>query len=418
MRAAYLARPRAPESRSSELPSESSGAPPEIIEVAPDTDWMSSFPEERSKLWVVVPRDGTAPAAPPVDLPLAAPPYIPVQRGPSLTDYWPHAVAVAIVGTLVMISTGILSGPPPVNRAAPNDGVQTASQPSVAPPASRTPPERPTTPARGAARAASRALEPPGDRTTPPVATTADLRRTNQKPAAPARTPVASPPSSQTRGATSGRPAERTNAPAARNSGDLPVRNPVVPITSPIPARSLPGTKEPPPPSAPTLPVTGGTTAATANAGAALATPPAVPPAVRDSTAKPPVPTPAPSPVSSPAAPPPPSAREVAIAGVRQVIEHYRSAYSNLNVAGISAFWPSVNTRALARAFEQLEAQRFDFDNCQVDASAQTARAICTGTAHFVTKVGSKTPRAEPRRWTFQLSRSKDGWIIERVESR
>jgi len=100
------------------------------------------------------------------------------------------------------------------------------------------------------------------------------------------------------------------------------------------------------------------------------------------------------------------------------VIDQYRTAYSSLNVAGLSSFWPSVNERALAKAFEQLEAQRFDFDSCQIDVSGQFARALCSGTATFVTKVGRKTPRTEPRRWTFHLSRGAKGWLIDRVESR
>jgi hypothetical protein len=103
---------------------------------------------------------------------------------------------------------------------------------------------------------------------------------------------------------------------------------------------------------------------------------------------------------------------------VQSVLERYRQAYSTLNASALPAVWPTVNASALARAFNQLEAQRFDFDNCQIEISGPLARAICTGTANFITKVGSKAPRVESRRWTFQLSQAKGSWIIDRVESR
>src|SRR5262245_12789265 len=102
MRAAYLVRPRDNKFGSSrELPSETTGRAPELIEVAPDTDWMSSFPEENS-MWSVVTRDSVPPPteAPRVrsSAPAYIPPYAPAYTpGPSMKDYWPHAAAVAAV---------------------------------------------------------------------------------------------------------------------------------------------------------------------------------------------------------------------------------------------------------------------------------------------------------------------------------
>jgi hypothetical protein len=77
-----------------------------------------------------------------------------------------------------------------------------------------------------------------------------------------------------------------------------------------------------------------------------------------------------------------------------------------------------VNARALDNAFSQLQAQEFAFDDCTIDVNGRTARAVCSGTARFVPKIGSRTPRVESRRWTFHLYRAGDAWALARVESR
>lgn len=102
---------------------------------------------------------------------------------------------------------------------------------------------------------------------------------------------------------------------------------------------------------------------------------------------------------------------------MENVIERYRLAFSTLN-AGVSDFWPGVNSRALDRAFNELEEQRFDFDACRVQVNGTQASATCTGKATFVTKVGNRTPRTQPREWSFSLVRSGNRWIIDTVQSR
>ena len=84
----------------------------------------------------------------------------------------------------------------------------------------------------------------------------------------------------------------------------------------------------------------------------------------------------------------------------------------------VEAVWPTVNSKALGNAFNQLQAQKFDFDECRIDVNGPQANAVCGGTAKFVPTVGSKNIRAEPRRWTFHLVRVGGAWIMERVESR
>jgi hypothetical protein len=74
-----------------------------------------------------------------------------------------------------------------------------------------------------------------------------------------------------------------------------------------------------------------------------------------------------------------------------------------------------VNEKTLARAFERLEDQDVSFDSCQIEVAAVLAEAVCSGTASYVPKVGSRTPRAEARRWTFSLRKAGGEWLIDRV---
>lgn len=113
-------------------------------------------------------------------------------------------------------------------------------------------------------------------------------------------------------------------------------------------------------------------------------------------------------PPAAPAAAPVPTEEE----GVRAVLGRYRAAYEQLDAASAKAVWPSVDERALARAFEGLRSQGVVFDACQFAFSGNTATATCDGRATYVARVGSSEPRTQPRRWTFRLRRSGEGWII------
>ena len=103
---------------------------------------------------------------------------------------------------------------------------------------------------------------------------------------------------------------------------------------------------------------------------------------------------------------------------IRSVLDLYRQAYSALDADAVAGVWPTVNTRSLARAFGQLESQRFEFTDCRIDVSSQRAQATCTGRASFVPKIGGRTTRTADREWAFVLERLNDGWVISRAESR
>jgi hypothetical protein len=103
---------------------------------------------------------------------------------------------------------------------------------------------------------------------------------------------------------------------------------------------------------------------------------------------------------------------------IETVLTRYRSAFGNLDAEAVSQVWPNADARALARAFRGLEAQGIAFDACAIQVTGASAAASCGGTVHYVTKVGSKEPRTERRRWQFTLGKVRDLWMIQTVESR
>jgi hypothetical protein len=77
-----------------------------------------------------------------------------------------------------------------------------------------------------------------------------------------------------------------------------------------------------------------------------------------------------------------------------------------------------VDERNLNRAFERLEQQDVSFDGCQIDVHDARAVATCNGTARYVPRVGSRTPRVDRRQWRFNLVKVRDEWLIGAVEAR
>ena len=73
-----------------------------------------------------------------------------------------------------------------------------------------------------------------------------------------------------------------------------------------------------------------------------------------------------------------------------------------LDAEAARAVWPSVDARALARAFDSLTSQELAFDTAVRDRG-EAATAKCRGSATYTPKIGSREPRLESRQWTFQL---------------
>jgi hypothetical protein len=127
------------------------------------------------------------------------------------------------------------------------------------------------------------------------------------------------------------------------------------------------------------------------------------------------------APVSSPRAesavlvPPPLPSPEPAI---QAVLGKYRAAYQGLDVRAARAVWPSVDGKALSKAFERLAEQQLVFDSCDIAVSSGArALASCRGSVSYVPRVG-KARRADQREWEFALTKVDDAWLIDSVSAR
>jgi hypothetical protein len=140
---------------------------------------------------------------------------------------------------------------------------------------------------------------------------------------------------------------------------------------------------------------------------------------------------PGPEPASPAAAPEGPPAIEpganptVPAAGVvddrsaiQQVLQRYQRAYAALDARATAAVWPSVDERALQKAFTLLQSQDLVFHRCDVAITGLRATAQCSGELRYVPRVGKATVRTQPHAWTFQLDRVGEDWRITSVTGR
>jgi hypothetical protein len=103
---------------------------------------------------------------------------------------------------------------------------------------------------------------------------------------------------------------------------------------------------------------------------------------------------------------------------IQETLHRYADAYARLDAGAARAVWPTVDQRALARAFEGLESQGLSFEHCDVTVAGGDATAACRGRARYVPKVGSRVPLVESRQWTFRLRKGDAGWQIMQAEAR
>jgi hypothetical protein len=103
---------------------------------------------------------------------------------------------------------------------------------------------------------------------------------------------------------------------------------------------------------------------------------------------------------------------------VQDVLRQYARAYGQLDASAARAVWPSVDERALARAFQNLSSQQVSLGDCEIDIRGAIANASCRGQASYAPKVGKREPRTEPRTWRFELRRDGDAWTIDNVDMR
>jgi hypothetical protein len=149
-------------------------------------------------------------------------------------------------------------------------------------------------------------------------------------------------------------------------------------------------------------------------------TPPATDAAGRSSTAARATVDPSPSAaMPAPAAPSPaaPSTAREQSTAVRAALGKYEAAYNRLDVAAVRSVWPSIDQRALSRAFDSLTSQTVSLQNCTIDIIGATARASCSGRASWTPKIGGSEQSAT-RKWTFNLNQADGEWHIVQVQAR
>ena len=97
---------------------------------------------------------------------------------------------------------------------------------------------------------------------------------------------------------------------------------------------------------------------------------------------------------------------------IRTTLTQWRTAYSHLDANAARAVWPSVDVRALERAFQSVKSQELSFDHCDFTVNGARAQAACTGRASYVPRVGNPSPKTNAREWKFELTRSDERWTI------
>ena len=108
----------------------------------------------------------------------------------------------------------------------------------------------------------------------------------------------------------------------------------------------------------------------------------------------------------------PASERQAQEQGVRDVLDRYASAFERLDVRAAKAVRPTLDDRALQRAFEQLDGQQVRLGSCSFSINERAANARCQGSATYHPKVGRRVVHVTGREWTFNLSKDDGGWQI------
>lgn len=104
--------------------------------------------------------------------------------------------------------------------------------------------------------------------------------------------------------------------------------------------------------------------------------------------------------------------------GIVAALGELKLAYERRDANLAKAVWPTVDTRALARAFDGLRSQSVEFDGCQVKVTGGTGEVQCRGTTTYVPRVGSQFARTESRQWMFRLEKGNERWLITRAAAR
>jgi hypothetical protein len=111
----------------------------------------------------------------------------------------------------------------------------------------------------------------------------------------------------------------------------------------------------------------------------------------------------------------PPKVFEQESVALAKVLSRYEQAYNHLDAGAAAAIWPSVDVRALRRAFARLENQDLQLRDCTFAVSASDAAVRCAGVLQYAQRIGDRTPKTERHVWTIEFVRAGAQWQIARV---
>ncbi len=103
---------------------------------------------------------------------------------------------------------------------------------------------------------------------------------------------------------------------------------------------------------------------------------------------------------------------------IRSTLASFQTAYAQLNAKAARAVWPTVDERALARAFDGLKSQHLAFDRCEMTVKDAEASAACSGRSTYVPRVGAQSPRTYSAEWKFHLKKVDEEWRIDSASFR
>jgi hypothetical protein len=372
-----------------------------------------------------------APAAAPLPQP-ARPPAVlaPAIAAPSARQGRRAIAALVVVAGIAALAISLIllvpagapddGTPPAVTPTEPPSSPVTGTEVAIRNPAAATPTEPPVAPGGLGEIRETRPpvpVQPPVEPVTRAAGAARGTETTSTSTAAPA-----SAAARETRRPTaiaSDRNPEADPAPGPRRDTDAgrvadPVQEEVVnerpAAVEPTPPATPPAPASTPPP-APPAPVT---------------TPPEIT-ASRPDASRPEAPRPDAGAAGPPPATPPPRAPAVAASATREVtasegmaatLKRLELAYEQRDTELVKQVWPSVDARALGRAFGNLRSQQVTFDRCETRVSEPTGEMDCRGVITYVPRVGGPDQRTESRQWRFRMEKKGDSWVIGSATAR
>jgi hypothetical protein len=99
-------------------------------------------------------------------------------------------------------------------------------------------------------------------------------------------------------------------------------------------------------------------------------------------------------------------------------LKRLQLGYARRDAALVKQVWPSVDVRALERAFDGLQSQSVTFEQCETRVTTPTGEMQCRGVTTYVPRIGGQYRRTESRQWRFRMEKQGENWIIDSVTAR